>query len=117
MDTSQGFLLTVGWVFLRFGVPVLITSLIILFLSQIDSNWKSEALSKRKEEIKKSVIPMMKCWVFNDCPPEKRTSCLAYNEKYLPCWQVFRENNGNLKDGCLDCPVFRNAPIPIIDSY
>ena len=116
METAQGFLLAIAWVFLRFGLPIIITSLIILLLSQIDSNWKQEALSRRKKNFNLNVIPLMKCWVFNDCPPEKRANCPAYQEKYLPCWQIFRDDNDNLKESCLDCPVFRNAPIPIIDN-
>ena len=61
METSQGFMLALAWVFLRFGLPVLITSLIILFLSQIDSNWKQEAISRTKNKFNKGVIPLMKC--------------------------------------------------------
>lgn len=115
METSQGFWVAVAWVFLRFGIPVLITSLIILFLSQIDASWKKEALSKRKQAGQMGVVPLMKCWVYNDCPPEKRGDCPAFRERYLPCWQLFRDEKDNLKESCLGCQVFRNAPVPLID--
>jgi len=88
-----------------------------MVLSQIDSNWKKEALSQKKNLNNEGVITLMKCWVFNDCPPEKRGNCPAYQERYLPCWQLFRDDKDNLKDSCLGCPVFLNAPVPIADSY
>ncbi len=116
METSQGLLLAIGWFVLRFGLPVLVTGLLIRIFSSLDSRWKEEALSARKDLIREQVIPMMKCWVFNDCPPEKRRDCPAYHEKYVPCWQVFRDSFGNMQDGCLGCDVFRKAPLPIMDN-
>ena len=114
MDTSQGLVLAIAWVLLRFGLPVLGTGLIIYIFSLLDSNWKKEALAVKKDLVSEEVIPLMKCWVFNDCPPEKRRDCPAYQEKYIPCWQLFRDVNDNLQEKCLDCTVFRTAPIPIL---
>lgn len=114
MDTAQGLLLAIGWVLLRFGLPVLVTGLLIWIFSRLDSRWKEDALSGRKAMIRDGVIPLMKCWVFRDCPPEKRRDCLAFQEKYVPCWQVFRDANGNLQNKCLGCDVFRKAPLPIM---
>ena len=116
MDSSHGLLLAIGWALLRFGLPVLVTGLLIRVFSRLDSRWKDEALSRRKDMIRDRVIPMMKCWIFNDCPPEKRRDCPAYKEKYLPCWQVFRDTYGSLQSECFGCDVFRNAPMPILDN-
>ena len=117
MDSTQGLLLTILWAFARFGIPILVTVVIFALLSRYDSRWKQEALAKRKQEAAQGLIPLVKCWVFNDCPPEKRESCPAYQEKYLPCWQVFRDEDDLLQRACLTCPVFKKAPIPIVDRY
>jgi len=115
MDTSQGLLLAIVWVFLRFGLPVLGTGLIIYIFSRLDSGWKKEALAFKRDLVGEGVIPLIKCWVFNDCPPEKRQECLAYQEKLVPCWQLFRDENENLQEDCLDCAVFHTATIPILN--
>jgi hypothetical protein len=32
----------------------------------------------------------------------------------LPCWQAKRQPNGYLKEDCLACPVFLEAPVPAL---
>ncbi len=114
MDSAQGLLLALSWFLLRFGLPILITVLFIFLFSRLDSRWKEQALARRKELVQDQVIPLIKCWVFHDCPPEKRENCPAYQEKQIPCWQVFRDQYGTLKDGCLGCEVFSTVPLPNI---
>jgi hypothetical protein len=46
------------------------------------------------------------------CSEEKRQNCPAFSQTGVPCWQVFRTKNGLLKEACLECEVFRQAPIP-----
>jgi hypothetical protein len=55
----------------------------------------------------------MKCWMINDCPEAKRVDCAAYKNQGKPCWQHFRTKDGCLKEDCIDCKVFRGAPIPV----
>jgi hypothetical protein len=31
-----------------------------------------------------------------------------------PCWQIHRLSNGYLREACLDCEVFINAPAPAL---
>jgi hypothetical protein len=116
MSSTQGLLFALSWFLMRFGLPILFTTLLIILFSRLDSRWKEQALSRRKQLVQDQVIPMIKCWVFNDCPPEKRENCPAYKEKQVPCWQVFRDQYGTLKDGCLGCDVFRSVPLPILEN-
>jgi hypothetical protein len=53
------------------------------------------------------------CWEQKQCSAEKRESCPAYVEKGVPCWQVLRDKQGNLKSGCLECEVFRQVSLPV----
>lgn len=116
MESSQGLLLTVLWALARFGLPVLITIVVVSILSKFDSRWKEEALARQRQESELGVIPLVKCWVFKDCSPEMRSKCPAYTDQSMPCWQVFRDKNDFLKEDCLTCPVFRNAPVPSVKS-
>lgn len=113
MSTNEGLFLAIGWVLLRFGLPLLVTLLLIVLFSRLDSRWREDALSQKQAQVKDQILPTIKCWVFQDCPPEKRETCPAYQEKNIPCWQQFRDAYGVLQDGCLDCDVFRGATVPI----
>ncbi len=113
MDSTQGLLLAISWFLLRFGLPLLVTILFIVLFSRLDSRWREQALSIRNESVREQVIPLIKCWVFNDCPPEKRQACPAYQDKHIPCWQVFRDEYGTLQEDCLGCDIFKEVPLPI----
>lgn len=108
-------LLLTGSVF-RIGVPLLLTVLLVLFLRSLDARWKEESSQLKPEGagrqfwVETSQTP---CWDVHHCTPERRESCPAHAHQEVPCWQVFRSPDGPLKEACLDCAVFRNAPIPL----
>ena len=94
---------------LRIGIPVTVTALVLFLLKRLDERWQKEALA----------LPVVNtrqpCWEKKGCAEAKRKSCLAYNQFNIPCWQVFRTNNGRLQEGCLECDVFRLAPVPTLN--
>jgi hypothetical protein len=110
MESIQGFLLAVGWFLLRFGLPVIATLAVCWLFKKIDARWQSEGEAFRKELGIENLVPAIRCWVLNDCPPEKRENCRAYLDKNTPCWQHFRAKSGELKESCIGCGVFRGAP-------
>ena len=110
----QGLLYLLGWFLLRFGLPILLTILVCWAFSHLDARWRAQAEETRKQAVASGAIPVIRCWLLNDCPEEKREKCLAYQEQSTPCWQHFRCNNGELKEKCLGCQVFRGAPAPAI---
>ncbi len=114
MNTFEGFLLALGWFVLRFGLPVLATVLICRFFQRLDARWQAEAAKYQQINREKGLVPAIRCWVFNDCPEEQRAGCQAYQEQHVPCWQHFRAEGGELKEGCLGCGVFRGATVPAI---
>jgi hypothetical protein len=91
---------------LRIVIPVALTALVIFLLHRLDERWQKEALAVPVN------TPRQPCWEINGCSEEKRKHCLASTKPDAPCWQVFRLKNGQLREECLGCKVFRLAPIP-----
>jgi hypothetical protein len=110
MDTMQGFLLAVAWFLLRFGLPLIGTILVCWFFKRLDARWQEEAEVYKREKGFDHRVPVTHCWLFSACSEEKREKCPAYQNQNIPCWQHFRNKNGELKDNCIGCIVFRGAP-------
>jgi hypothetical protein len=92
---------------LRLGIPITVTALVFALLHRLDQRWQKEALAL-------PVIPAGKpCWEIKGCSEEKKKDCEAVAQPKTPCWQVFRARDGVMKEACLGCIVFRQAPVPI----
>jgi len=91
---------------LRIGIPAGVTILVFFLLRRLDRHWQQEA----------QAIPVISsqrpCWDIKGCTEEKRKDCPSYFQAGVPCWQVFRTKNGLLREDCLECDVFRLAPVP-----
>ena len=92
---------------LRLGIPALITIFLVRWLRRLDERWQAEA------EMETTPAKNIGCWEIKDCPAEMRATCKAYPNQDIPCFQVSRDPNGNLKDGCIGCQVFRDSPIAV----
>lgn len=97
---------------LRFGIPIALTAAVILLLRNLDKRWQQEAEGRIAERA--SHVPQIRCWVLNDCPEERLKHCPAYAQPNIPCWHVFRDGNGRMPEKCLNCEVFRKAPVPVL---
>ena len=95
----------------RFGLPILMTVLVIAGLRKLDETWQSSARSPRLA-MARVQVENSGCWIEKGCSEEKRQQCAAYNCQEMPCWQVFRDRQGRLKEACLGCEVFKSAPVP-----
>src|SRR5512143_2618447 len=103
MDVVLTFLLGI---LLRLGIPIAITALVLYGLHRLDKRWKKEALTL-------PVVPAGKpCWEAMGCSDDKKKNCPAAAQSNVPCWQYFRTRDGVLKEACLGCAVFRQAPVP-----
>ena len=76
--------------------------------------WRQQAEEVRAQAVADGIVPVVKCWLLNDCPEEARENCLAYQNQGKPCWQHFRSKDGCLKEDCLNCKVFRGTPVPVV---
>lgn len=99
------FLAILTGVLLRLAIPIAGTSVLIYFLRRMDVRWQTEAQAQ--------TVPLEKaeCWKIKSCPPEQRKACIAASSP-LPCWQVSRLSNGYLREECISCKVFIDAPVP-----
>ncbi|OGN74384.1 MAG: hypothetical protein A2X25_05710 [Chloroflexi bacterium GWB2_49_20] len=97
---------------LRIGLPIAVTALVIIFLRRLDNRWKAEA----RENLLVPVAAYSKpCWEVKNCSQEQMKACPAAKHTASPCWQFFRTEQGILKETCLGCDVFRQAPLPVGD--
>jgi hypothetical protein len=92
----------------RIVLPIGLTLLVIYLLRRLDQRWQ-------KESLRLPVVPsgQKPCWEIKGCTAESRSECPAAAHPDIPCWQVFRKKNGMLKEDCLGCDVFRQAPVPV----
>lgn len=97
---------------LRFGVPILVMVVVVYILRRMDIRWQEEA--RQQMTTVRVSSPQTPCWEVKGCLPEMRQHCAGFTDPEVPCWQQFRASDGRLKEDCLDCNVFRNAPVPVI---
>lgn len=106
---------------LRLGIPIGATVLLAWLLRRLDARWQREAEARAREAAPSRMAERgvaglngrRPCWEVRHCPPERQGACPAYLHPELPCWQIFRAPGGQLQDACLDCPVFRSAPLSL----
>lgn len=97
-------------IIIRFGIPVSLTALAIFLLRRLDTQWQQDAKSKGLTGV---TAKNPGCWNAKNCSEEKRSKCKAYQNKEVPCWHLFRDNEGRLRENCLGCDVFVKAPVPV----
>ena len=108
METITEFLALCIGLLARLALPVVITMVLVYFLRKLDSRWQAEA------QFQPTPVQKPECWKIKNCPLEQQKNCIARTSP-LPCWQVFRSPNGYLREECLTCRVFNNAPIPSLE--
>lgn len=109
MDALTAIITLIVGLLIRFGVPILLTVILVYLLRRLDERWQAEARSEML------AVPMARntgCWDVHNCSPEQKQECSAYAHPDMPCWQHFRSQQGALQEKCLGCDVFRQAPVP-----
>lgn len=107
METITSLLFVVAGLLLRLAVPILGTVLLVYILRKLDERWQAEA------KLYPKMVEKPECWKVKGCSSQQTGNCKAC-ESNLPCWQVYRLPNGYLKEECLSCQVFTEAPIPTL---
>ena len=104
METITSLFAIITGLLLRLAIPIAVTALVIYFLRKLDTRWQSEAQLT-------VLVEKPECWKVKGCTPEQIKNCAA-GQSPLPCWQAKRLPNGYLRDECISCEVFLNAPNP-----
>ncbi len=94
---------------LRLGLPLILTAGAIWLLQRLDERWQQEAEQTRTQVPQ---VPVARCWEQRNCPPDRVVKCAAYLDQSQPCWQTFRDQQGNLQPRCLACQLFQQAVVP-----
>ena len=92
----------------RIGVPALLLVVTVWVLRRLDVRWQAEA----KRPAPRPTPPEPPCWEARACAPDRRVQCAAYLNPETPCWQQFRDRDGNLRTSCLVCDFFAAVPVP-----
>jgi hypothetical protein len=106
METITSLLAILAGLLVRLAIPVAITAVLIILLRKLDARWQAEAQLP-------VLVEKPECWKIKGCPPEQVKNCVGASSP-LPCWQAFRLPNGYLRDECLSCKVFLDAPMPAL---
>ncbi len=96
---------------LRVALPIALTILAVYFLHKLDARWQAEAEREMETQVKDD----MPCWKDMGLPVEQIKLRASVND--LPCWQTHRTTNGRLRESCLSCEVFLDAPVPASKSH
>jgi hypothetical protein len=107
METMTSFLAILIGVLLRLAIPIVGTAMLIYFLRKLDARWQTEA------QLQPLPVQNSECWKIKGCSAREQKNCLAKTSS-LPCWQIYRLPNGYLREECLSCEVFIDAPIPAL---
>jgi hypothetical protein len=110
MDTITTALAVLAGILLRFGLPILVMAAVVYFLRHLDKRWQEEGRQRMAVTAMRPAA-QTPCWEVHNC--QNKEQCLAFTNPGTPCWQQFRSQEGLLKENCLDCSVFRNAPVPV----
>lgn len=108
METLGAFLYIIVGLLLRLAIPILGTVLLVYFLRKLDARWQAEAQLHQQLSMETS-----ECWKIQGLSPQQAKHFEA-NQSELPCWQANRLPNGYMRDECLSCQVFTEAPAPAL---
>jgi len=105
VETINTILAVLTGVVVRLIVPLSVTAFVVYLLRKLDARWQAEAA----EENGRLVNGESSCWLEQGLSMDESKRRVASSEQ--PCWQVHRSSSGYLREDCLDCDVFRDAPI------
>ena len=109
MDTITTALAVLAGILLRFGLPILVMVIAVYFLRRLDNRWQEEAQENgRSQSCRHRRLPAGKYTTArtrSNAPPISIREPLAGSSS--------GPMKGLLKESCLDCSVFRNAPVPV----
>jgi hypothetical protein len=111
MEAIYSVLMILLGVVLRVALPIALTILAASLLHKLDARWQAEA----ELELETQAKDEMPCWKDLGLPIEQIKLRTTVTDQ--PCWQTHRTANGRLRETCLSCEVFFDAPVPASTSH
>jgi hypothetical protein len=105
VNNHWDWLVVVAGLLVRIGVPVLLLVGMVWFMRCLDARW--QAAAGRHPAAERMVGPP--CWEVRGCSAARRVTCPAFLNPETPCWQMFRDHDGNLRASCLVCELFQRG--------
>lgn len=108
---TTAFVVIAGFL-IRIGLPILLMIGLVSLLRRLDSRWQAEALLQQKLAARndgKRTLDLTGCTVDD-------VSKKQFINSSEPCWQLLRKSNGYLHEECLQCKVFRAAPVLLTNN-
>lgn len=93
----------------RIGIPLAGMAALVFFLRRLDKRWQQEAPAALA--VYRLQPGQQPCWEQKNCSAQAMQNCPA-SQGNAACWQAHRTAAGKLQAACLDCDVFRSAPLP-----
>jgi hypothetical protein len=96
---------------IRLGLPIALTVVAAVLLQRLDKRWRQNLspADNMKLYLAGRPAPRTPCWDIQNCPEASRAECQAAQQSELPCWLYFWDHNQRLREGCLDCQVFKQS--------
>jgi hypothetical protein len=111
MNTFTSILALLVGISLRLLLPLALTVLVVVVLRRLDTRWQAEAEREKKMLLNGEAH----CWKEEGYSSSEIKQRLQAGER--PCWQSSRMPNGHLREECLDCEVFQDAPVPVSQRH
>jgi hypothetical protein len=109
METLTSLLTLIFGLLLRLAIPLFGTLVLVYLLRKLDAHWQTEA------DLAPLPAEKVECWKIKGCSEDQRKNCIGAVSN-LPCWQAYRQPNGYLREDCISCEVFVNAPISALKT-
>lgn len=117
MSEWQATFVMVGLFALRCIVPLLVTVGLGYLMNRLVDRWEAEEETapqmapqpqprRAPEPAVVTAILSVPCWLMNNCSPERRENCPAFQAQSALCWQARERAEGALPTDCADCPRY-----------
>lgn len=122
MSEWQATLVMVGLFALRCVLPLLVTVGLGYLMNRLVDRWEAEEETVREKAPQPQLAPepavmtairSVPCWVMNNCSPERRENCPAFQARGVACWQAREKAEGALPADCPTCPRYLAGPATV----
>jgi hypothetical protein len=124
MDKFEATAALVGLFALRCILPLAFTIALGYLMNRVADRWQAEDAARvaavARPRPRRAPLPArqqpvitISCWLLNNCSPERRAKCPAYNNPRVACWAARSAAGGQMPAKCATCPIYAHAHVVI----